>query len=256
MPPRENSISLRRDRFYLFLPGALDNHIEKRTQAMSKFKGFSLTGTFSRIPSGFFKQLLGEMDDLDELKVTLFALWRIWEKETGEQFLSEQDFTACVADPKSALSRAVKRGSLLSASSATVDRKNEKQEQTVYFINSLRGRAARIAYLNDYQGITSGETASEEAGHPNIFKVYEQNIGPLTPLVADMLQDAERSHPAGWVEEALAIAVKNNKRNWKYVEAILRRWKEEGHGKKQAGRNAEKDGRQYVEGEYADYIEH
>ena len=34
-------------------------------------------------------------------------------------------------------------------------------------------------------------------------------------------------------------AVRRNKRNWKYVEAILRGWKEEGRGKKQNSRNAE-----------------
>jgi DNA replication protein DnaD len=41
------------------------------------------------------------------------------------------------------------------------------------------------------------------------------------------------------VSEALEIAVKSNKRNWKYMEAILRRWKEEGHAKEQNRRDAE-----------------
>ena len=91
---------------------------------------------------------------------------------------------------------------------------------------------------------------------PNIFKLYEENIGPLTPLIADALKDAEKTYPPDWVAEALGIAVKNNKRNWKYVEAILRRWKEEGHAKKQDRRDAQEDGRRYAEGEYADFIEH
>jgi DNA replication protein DnaD len=58
------------------------------------------------------------------------------------------------------------------------------------------------------------------------------------------------------VAEALGIAVKNNKRNWKYVEAILHRWKEEGHAKKQDRRDAQEDGRRYAEGEFSDFIEH
>jgi DnaD/phage-associated family protein len=91
---------------------------------------------------------------------------------------------------------------------------------------------------------------------PNIFRLYEENIGPLTPLIADALQDAEKTYPPEWVAEALGTAVKNNKRNLKYVEAILRRWKEEGHAKKQDRRDAQEDGRRYAEGEYADFIEH
>ena len=30
---------------------------------------------------------------------------------------------------------------------------------------------------------------------PNIFRLYEQNIGPLTPLMADALREAERGLP-------------------------------------------------------------
>jgi len=42
------------------------------------------------------------------------------------------------------------------------------------------------------------------------------------------------------------LAVENNKRNWKYIEAILKRWKEEGRAEKQDRRNNKKDGEQSV----------
>jgi DnaD/phage-associated family protein len=57
-------------------------------------------------------------------------------------------------------------------------------------------------------------------------------------LIADALKDSEQTYPPEWVAEALEIAVKSNKRNWKYVEAILRRFKDEGHAKEQDRRNA------------------
>ena len=79
---------------------------------------------------------------------------------------------------------------------------------------------------------------------PNIFKLYEENIGPLTPLIADALKDAEEIYSAEWIAETIELAVKNNKRNWKYCEAILKRWKEEGRAEKQDRRDAEKDRRQ------------
>ena len=84
--------------------------------------------------------------------------------------------------------------------------------------------------------------------------VYERNIGILTPMMAEILRDAEKEYPAGWIEEAMRIAVEHNARSWKYVAAILERWKKEGRGGKKT--TAEEERRRYVEGEYADFIEH
>ena len=53
------------------------------------------------------------------------------------------------------------------------------------------------------------------------FRIYEQEFGALTPMIADAIQDAERTYPIEWISDAMRIAVKNNKRNWRYVEAIL-----------------------------------
>ena len=63
---------------------------------------------------------------------------------------------------------------------------------------------------------------------PNIFVLYEQNIGLLTPMIASQLEDAADHYPAEWIEAAFSEAVQRNKRNWKYINAILRRWETEG----------------------------
>ncbi|HZU65671.1 MAG TPA: DnaD domain protein [Ktedonobacteraceae bacterium] len=63
---------------------------------------------------------------------------------------------------------------------------------------------------------------------PNIFVLYEQNIGLLSPLIADELQDAADHYPADWIEAAFREAVQHNKRKWSYIRAILRRWETEG----------------------------
>lgn len=63
---------------------------------------------------------------------------------------------------------------------------------------------------------------------PNIFVLYEQNIGLLTPMIASQLEDAADLYPADWIEAAFSEAVQRNKRNWKYINAILRRWETEG----------------------------
>ncbi len=62
----------------------------------------------------------------------------------------------------------------------------------------------------------------------NIFQDYESNIGIITPMIANALKDAEKEYPAKWIVEAFQLAVENNKRNWRYCEAILKRWKNDG----------------------------
>ena len=214
---------------------------------MKKFS-FTDSETFTPIPDSFFRQLLTEIKDADELKVTLYALWRIEHMEGRVRFLRKEDFAALVPDPGAALEKAASRGTLIEV---------RKDTAALYFINSPRGRAAAESFAKSQwspdAALPGGNPPPER---PNIFKLYEENIGPLTPLLADALKDAEQTYPPDWVAEALEIAVLKNKRNWKYVEAILKRWKVEGHAKKQGKRDAQEDGRRYVEGEYADFIEH
>ena len=62
----------------------------------------------------------------------------------------------------------------------------------------------------------------------NIFLLYESNIGPITPMIADSLKEAEKDYKFSWIEEAIKLSVKHNKRNWAYCETILKRWKNEG----------------------------
>lgn len=209
------------------------------------FAGFGERETFTPIPNSFFR-LLGEIDDLEELKVTLYALWRVGAMDGGAHFLRQADFREVVAQPESALKRAVKRGVLIMA---------QRETQTLYFLNSPRGRAAAEAFA---QGLWSPGASSPPPPpqRPNVFKLYEENIGPLTPLLADALQDAERMYPVEWIAEAIEIAVKKNKRNWKYVEAILKRWKVEGHAKKQDRADVTEVGRRYSDTEFAEYLRH
>jgi DNA replication protein len=63
---------------------------------------------------------------------------------------------------------------------------------------------------------------------PTVFRLYEQNIGPLTPLIADRLIKALEIYPAEWVESALEEAVAYNRRNWRYIARILENWAADG----------------------------
>jgi DNA replication protein len=197
------------------------------------FEGFSANETFSPLPDTFFRRLLAEIDDLDELKVTLYALWRLTAARGTARFLREEDFAGCGArEVASGLQRAVGRGTLLQV---------EHESGRFYFLNSPYGRLAAEA-------LRSGRwhPASSPSPPPppiNLFQLYEDNIGPLTPILADAIQDAENTYSTAWVAEAIAIAAKRNKRNWKYIESILKRWEAEGRAEKQDRGDIETDRR-------------
>jgi DnaD/phage-associated family protein len=69
----------------------------------------------------------------------------------------------------------------------------------------------------------------EEPAVQNIFMLYTQEIGLLTPIIADAIEDWEKDVPEKWLRDAITEAAKNGARNWKYTEAILKRWKSQGN---------------------------
>ena len=217
---------------------------------MNKFKGFTDSETFTQLPNTFFHQLINQIDDIAELKVTLFVMWHVDHMDGPFRALSKMDFDVkelglSAEEIRRGLEMAVKRGSLLTIQKDTL----------VYFLlNSPRGRAAVQAIEKGKWNPADGASAPI-LERPNIFKLYEENIGPLTPLIADALKDAEQTYSDEWIAATIELAVKNNKRYWKYCEAILKRWKEEGrHGKKDQ-QDAVQSSERYTKSEFAEYLE-
>jgi DnaD/phage-associated family protein len=83
----------------------------------------------------------------------------------------------------------------------------------------------------------------KEVSTSSIFKTFEQNIGLLTPIISEKLQDAEKEYPAEWINEALEICVTQNKRSWAYAETILKRWKTEGKDSGRGGKQVPEESR-------------
>lgn len=231
---------------------------------MKPFTGFPPGKTrLTPLPAAFFSELLPQIDDLSELKVTLFAFWLLDRMEGEFRFFRASDLTEderlleglaknrrqALTNLQDALERAVQRGSLLKV--------NLGEEDSLYFLNTPRGRAAVAALQN-------GEWSPEDIQRPevrltlerpNIFRLYEENIGPLTPLIAETLEEAEKTYPVEWIEEAIRAAVESNVRRWRYVEAILRARLERSEHEANRGKS-EKDRRRYIQGEYGEFVEH
>ncbi|HET6846802.1 MAG TPA: DnaD domain protein [Anaerolineales bacterium] len=204
----------------------------KSASKAGDFSGFGDPTASTRIPDSLFSELLPHLQDLSELKVVLYSLWRIEHMDSGLRAVAREDFAQAhlgltPAEIDNGLERALEDRVLLKAGSGP---------STRYVLNSPEGQATAKALADGRfpDGVAVSSTPLER---PSIFSLYEQNIGPLTPLIADALKDAESTFPEEWVSEAIELAVRNNKRSWSYCEAILRRWKEEGRGAKQNRRD-------------------
>ena len=89
-------------------------------------------------------------------------------------------------------------------------------------LNSERDRAAMASVTEGRMRVGAGPDVDPwdaTVERPNIFAMYEDNIGMLSPMIADELRDAEQLYPAAWIEDAFREAVENNKRSWRYVVA-------------------------------------
>jgi DNA replication protein len=219
----------------------------------------------TQVPNPFFSELLPNIDNMAELKVTLYAFWALSQKEGKVRFLRLADFlndtefikglapmlnlaTEALMD---GIERAVARGTFLHVNIESADGKMD-----LYFLNTEKGRTA-------VDGITKGEwrpnpdddqPVSLLIERPNIFVLYEQNIGPLTPLIADELRDAEQTYPMRWIEEAIDLAVQNNVRKWRYILSILERWRQEGKDDGASRRDSQKDSRRPIPDDLKDII--
>jgi DNA replication protein len=237
-------------------PGLLTS---RKWVEMAPFKGFP-EGKVRQtpIPEPFFSELLAEIDDLAELKLTVYVFWRLNRTEGVFRYLLRDDikgdarFMSGLGDDTrqaeaaldAALEKALSRGTLLRAA---IER--GKREESYYFLNSAKGRAAlRVIAKGDWR-FTDGAELQIMLGDepPNIFELYEEHIGVLTPMIADALREAEDTYPPSWIEDAFRIAVENNARNWRYISAILNRWQVEGRDEREDRRDTEKARRRYAE---------
>ncbi len=211
---------------------------------MKLFSGFpSGKVQVTPLPNLFFSELLPAIDDLAELKVTLHIFWLLANRKASAPpyvTVSElradrtliQSLTASGAEPDEALTRvltaACTRGTLLAKRRAI-------EGDGLYFLNNDAGRRAFEKSERAEESSPRGAARESPLGtalvdRPNIFVLYEQNIGLLTPIISEELKEAEKEYPADWISDAFKIAVKQNKRSWAYIGGILKRMKTEGRG--------------------------
>ena len=208
---------------------------------MKQFTGFPAKMQFTPVPNFFFSALIPQISDITELKTTLHIFRALYQKRGYPRFITCREllgdkslmssFKGAARPPdevlRHALEMATKRGTLLHM---VLDR--DGMPEDIYFLNTESDRQIMAKIQNgelSLSGLKAKEqTHIETEEQPDIFTLYEQNIGMLTPMIADELRDAERLYPETWIRDAIKEAVSLNKRSWRYIAKILERWSAEG----------------------------
>ena len=201
------------------------------------YEGFPSGVKATPVPSPLLGPLLMEMDDLAELRLVLRVIWLLQQKRGPHRSVTMAELhadpvLARAVDGESspvaaALERGVRRGVLL-----RLDLAGEDPACVHVTLNDEPGRRT----MQRLRASGADERTTPFAGPPppterrNIYRLYEENIGVITPMIAEELRAAEETYLSDWIAAAFREAVVRNRRHWRYVARILERWATEGRG--------------------------
>ena len=185
------------------------------------------------VPAALFGPLLERVTDVTSLRCALRAIFVLHRKQGRPSVVTAEELAADPvlglggeAEAERALESLTELGVLLRAEAG-------------YCLDTPANRRALAAGTHSGGGAWDGEGA-DARGEPraDVFRLYEENIGVITPMAAERLKDMEEEYPREWIAEAFGQAVLSNARSLRYVEAILRRWRDDGRGDGTAGGRA------------------
>ena len=189
-------------------------------------------------PVQLFTEILPRLHNESQLRATLYTWYAIMSKGSGQRYVY---LSQLLTDPV-LLSwfthlggkNGIQRGLDLSCREGIFLQLQIGEDDKILAPNDESGarlitdmKSESVAHHNQSRD-SSPETNYETTVVSNVVEKYENEIGMLTPVIADMIAIAEQMYPTTWILEALDIAAQSNARSWKYVAAILARWKNEG----------------------------
>jgi DNA replication protein len=196
---------------------------------------------FTSLPESFFTQTLPEIQDLSELKVVLYVAYLITRKPVHPH-----------PDTIGVSYKELKAESRRLSAELGEDTLRRALDSAVEHGALSRSTSNMNEVLEDVYSLTAD---SRQPPTINIFTLYEQNIGIITPMIAEELKEAEKLYPTQWIEDAFKEAVALNKRSWRYIARILERWASEGKDSGEHKRDIEKGGPdKYVKGKYGHLV--
>ncbi len=236
---------------------------------MTEMKGLPDKVEFSAIPTHYFNIIMPQVDSIGELKLSLIMFRMLYKKRGSPQLVSFDEIAADAAvikifgtgkqaslQLKQLLNQSVDRGIFIGIKVPSDD-----TVEPFYMVNNPSNNQAMLRIKLHAQERPFKHPVSDIIEPlkemPDIFTYYEENIGMLTPLIADEIKLAEKTYPQNWIIEAIGEAAVNNKRSWRYILRILERWLREG---KTDGTykqdNSTEDPDKYTRGKYQRFVQH
>jgi DnaD/phage-associated family protein len=227
---------------------------------MKPFTGFPEKFEFSAVPKPFLAQVLPDIDDLDELKATLAFFRILYQKKGFPLYVTAAEIADIgigrdEAAAESAMAKAAARGTVIRL--AVID---GSRAMAVYLLNDEKNREA-ARHIIDRELVLKDLSSSPAAAVPlppelpDIFSLYEQNVGLLTPMIAEELKEALKLYPEAWIKDAIKEAVSLNKRSWRYISKILDNWNAGGRNDGTYQQNPKSDRDKYIKGKYGKFVQ-
>lgn len=217
------------------------------------------------IPRDFFVRVLPTMRDIAEIQVMLTLFRMLSEPGWRDGFVAETALihddllrqslhqagatTPPVDDIKRGIDLASARGVLLRF--RVVESSGESGDvydnESVWLMPETPENQLRLTLMQRGEAPLPRDLQIGRRGfriepeRPNIFRLYEQNVGLISPLIADQLIEAMSIYPTAWIEAAIDQAVSYNRRQWRYIQRILQRWATEGRGDEASRRSGRPD---------------
>ena len=191
----------------------------------------------SLLPNRLLVRELKNVQSASLIKAVLYVYIKAGEASVSlNELLSDRAFVSLfkdMAEAKKALAEAV-LGKFILAFPVNDD--------TYYFAASEDGYQSFLLASSNRPEKKECELAENT---PNIYVLYEENVGILTPLVAQELGRIEKEYPDTWIYDAFKEASLQNKKSLKYIMRIL---------ENRASNNPFENKDKYTQGKYGRYV--
>ena len=234
------------------------------------FDGFPDRAEVTPLPNIFFTEVLPAISDINEIKTVMQVFFLLSRRKgyprfvTFKELLNDSVINSTMYDQtddieailRKALDLAVQHKILLHISVNVGEEPDD-----IYFINNQTESNTIERIMCGTLQIPNIRVREKESKGANqqkdIYSLYEQNIGLLTPIIAEELQEAEQRYPAEWIQDAFKEALRANVPNWRYIHSILKRWGREGKkdGKYVGDYRRKRDPDKYIRGKYGHMVQ-
>ena len=196
--------------------------------------GFPLPDDFAttRIPNTVLGRVLSTIEDADEIKLILRAIWLLEHQRGYPRYITSDDLrrdrVLSVVIPNQPefdriLKSAIERGVFVEA---TIN------DNICLMFNTESARRASIEVSPTTDNLNKNgngwEAPATSTAPADAFRAYEENIGILSPMIRQSILAALEDFTDEDITRAIRIAVENESRSWSFVAGVLRRWARDG----------------------------